>query len=396
MDTDTATTPAAPPDAAVPVYSQPRPSDTVEALYDGEPRAIHPNPRSAAKELGRQRAEAGDTEDTDPVIEIAYTDGRPADAEVTVKDAAQDLDTYREETARQARQLLSELTGEPLPDEYQQATAEQQQAAYQQQQQLEQPTATPEQIAEEFRAKASPALRQAVEQEVAAINQQVTSQYQAATQAKVHYEFALSAIVANLTGTNLQEFADINTQADVATRAQQDPARFARLQQHQDRLGAVQNEIARIQSANHQARAAQFEAFVQQQDVLADQLIPELKDPDTKRALQESALQTLHEAGFSDEELGRAWNRGETFHIRDARAQKIIADAAKYRMAQARARTVVAKAAPPVQRPGVAPPRNARAYAEVEALTRQLDQVSGNNALRIAARLQEAKRAARN
>src|SRR4051794_36437891 len=63
---------------------------------------------SAAREITRKRHEEGIT--AEPVDEINYVDGRAADAEISAKDAASDINEYR---AAKAAALLAEMTGEP-------------------------------------------------------------------------------------------------------------------------------------------------------------------------------------------------------------------------------------------------------------------------------------------
>jgi hypothetical protein len=196
--TPTDTSPASLADQLPPLETE------VRAQYDGEYRESHPDAHSAAKEWGRRRREIAEAtgEPTEPIIdELKYIDGRAPDAEVSAKQAADDINTYR---AQKAAQLLQEMAGEA--PEQQQAAAEQQQP--------EQPAAvTPQQIAEEFHAKASPQLKAAIEHEIAAIHQQTSQQWQAAENAKENYLTAINALAANAQGINVAEFGDIRTHA---------------------------------------------------------------------------------------------------------------------------------------------------------------------------------------
>jgi hypothetical protein len=65
---------------------------------------------------------------------VGYTDGRSEDEPVTAKQAADDLNTFRQQ---RSAELLAEMTGEAQP--------ERQQAAPEQSQQQAQPAATPQQ-----------------------------------------------------------------------------------------------------------------------------------------------------------------------------------------------------------------------------------------------------------
>src|SRR5262249_51900541 len=72
--------------------------------------------------------------------------------------------------------------------------------------------------------------------------------------------------------------------------------------------------------------------------------------------------------------------------LRDLGAQKVLADAALFRIAKQNALNIASKRvqAPPVQRPGVSRPFGAEAEESVRALEKQLDSAQGQAALRIA------------
>jgi len=88
------------------------------------------------------------------------------------------------------------------------------------------------------------------------------------------------------------------------------------------------------------------------------------------------------------------WNGGALVDLRDARAQTILAKAAAYDSAVAQLKAIGSKHAPvpAVLRPGVHRPAGSGDADEVRRLERQLETATGNQSLKIATRLTQAKR----
>ena len=154
----------------------------------------------------------------------------------------------------------------------------------------------------------------------------------------------------------LRNFGDIRTDADVARLAQTDPQKFVALQAHANRWNLLQGEIQKTQAAQQQLYQHQFKAYAKAQDEIADRLIPELTHEESKRPLQQAAAAELNDAGFTLDEVRAAYDGGAPFHLRDARVQRVLADAAKWRMSQQRGASINQNRnrIPPVQRPGIA------------------------------------------
>lgn len=108
--------------------------------------------------------------------------------------------------------------------------------------------------------------------------------------------------------------------------------------------------------------------------------------------LQNAAVAVLSDIGFTGQELEQLWRGEATIPLRDHRMQLLILNGIKYRDAQQKAKAPVAKPAPPVQRPGVSPPRGTPQDAAIQALNKRLE-TSGN--LKDAAALIVARRKAR-
>jgi hypothetical protein len=262
----------------------------IRATYDGHYKSEHSDASSAAKEWARRKREnqeATGIPDELPVDPIAYIDGRPADATVSADEAAKDLNTYRQQ---KAAALLAEMTGEAQPgDQQQQPPAEQQQVP-----------ADPANVLEQLMSQLPAETRQSLEaqtnayrEQIAADQQRFAEEWNAAQLARNNYILGLHALAANARGHNLQEFADIRTHADLQRVAQQDPARFQRFQQMNQELGQLQTELARVtheqQGAQQQQFQQQYANWSQQQDQLAEQLIPETRSGDTE-ALRGTAV----------------------------------------------------------------------------------------------------------
>jgi hypothetical protein len=370
---------------------QPLPSEVREhdrVTYDGSYRESHPDAHSAAAELVRKRKEAADAKtavdalreavaDSD-IEEVAYQPGREPDENLTPLRASRDIAEFRQTKAEaqkeQAAALLQELAG-----------SEQQQPAELAQQPQPEPAEqqTPE----------------AAERTAAQLYATAAENYGMCVSALLHgsqQALADSAQAAN-------EFQDLRSPEDFQRLAQTDPARAKRfhdaVQRHQDlrqREQALAVELGKVRAQQQQVAIAQYAQFARAHDRACEELIPEMRpnaDPAVRRNLQQASKEILYEAGFSDAELNAAWNNGGSFHLRDARAQKILADAARWRLAQAKAKTASIKPVPPVQRPGVSGVGPSHAEGELNAISQRLTR---SGSIKDATELRKAMLAQRN
>jgi hypothetical protein len=221
----------------------------------------------------------------------------------------------------------------------------------------------------------------------------LTAKEQQAEQLRQQYEAALPQVF-QLVQQQGAEFADVQTQADVDRMLQEDLPRYIRWQAHNDKLGRVATELQAVEQQRAKETNDRWKAYADEQDKKVSELIPDLADPAKAPKVREQAMKVLHDHGFTDEELTASWGGQRGISLRDARIQKIIHAAMKWTEAQAKAKEAVAKPVPPVQRPGVAQNRGSAADAEIQALTKKLETSTGINALRAAAQLTAAKRAA--
>ena len=222
----------------------------------------------------------------------------------------------------------------------------------------------------------------------------LTAKEQAVEQARQQYESALPIMLNELQGVMAGEFADIKTMADVQKMANEDWPRYVRWDAQQKQVAAVQQQITIAQQRQIQERQTKFADFAKSETEKLLEQVPELRDEKKRVELTSAVISTLKDIGFSDEELNALGNGDKELSIYDHRLRLMALESYKYREAQKQQKTVVAKKLPPVQKPGVTQGRNASIDAEIQTLSKQLDNASGRNAILIAQRLTEAKRRA--
>ena len=223
----------------------------------------------------------------------------------------------------------------------------------------------------------------------------LTAREQATEQARQQFEQALPQLLHTLQSQQAGEFGDVRTIADVERLAREDWPRYLQWDLAQKKIAAVAQETLQAQQRRSEAAERQFSEFARKEDDLFTERVPDMADPGKAAKLQAAAVAVLKDLGFDEAELSQSWTGKGSISLRDHRVQLLIRDATLWRDAQAKAKTATAKPVPPVQRPGVAPTKGASAQAEIQNLTRQLETASGVSAMRIAARLTAARRAAR-
>ena len=346
-----------------------RPAPVAEVDYRdpaSAPKSL--TPRKAGEDLSELRRKNGEIEDR-PIEELNYPDD-PKYETRTARQAAQDLADYR-------AQLAARLDGESAPVEA--APIAEQPAEHPEPsgqpdpvQEREQPRTAADILGRaakliasenpEERAQAPNLITEAAQQ-VTAEKQELTHRTgQAYTQAVAQLEGVVAAQL-------LAEWGSVNP----AELAQKDPAAFARLQKMAGVYQGLQQQSAAQQRASQELAGQQFQAWAAQQDIAASKSIPESSNP----AFQAAATDLLKGYGYTTDELAAGYAGKANFNLRDARVQRILADATKYRQAQTAARNATARPLPPVQRPGVSQPRGAGASEAIEALDRRLSR-TGN------------------
>lgn len=212
--------------------------------------------------------------------------------------------------------------------------------------------------------------------------------------ARQQYEAALPALLQSVQQAMAGEFADVRTMADVEKMAAEDWPRYVRWDAAQKKVAAIQQEYRAAQERQAHEQLAKFAEFAKREDEIFLEKAPEFADKEAAAKLQGAAIDVLKDLGFAEDELAKLWNGQDRLSLRDHRVQLLIRDGIKYREAQEAAKKAVAKPLPPVQRPGVAQPKGAAQAQQIETLSKQLENASGVNALRAAAKLTAARRAA--
>jgi hypothetical protein len=229
------------------------------------------------------------------------------------------------------------------------------------------------------RALANPRIRDAIAERVSAADTQ-----------RAHYEtrvaetgkFAIAALA-----SDFPELANLPlNQWEFALRQMhaREPARF------QQAIGRIQT-VAQIEQAHNQIQAdktgreqAEFRNYSAKEDArFADMVKGERNMP----AIEAEIIAMVKDHGVDPQEFFKAGS--ESKFLRSAAAQKILVDAAKYRIIQRAPKAVATRAVPAVQKPGVAGPRTNRADTGLAALSAKLSK-TGN--LKDAAALLSARR----
>jgi hypothetical protein len=206
-----------------------------------------------------------------------------------------------------------------------------------------------------------------------------------------------------------QNFPELQSVEAVEEVKRASPQRLAQLQQAAQRISqavsswmahgsrATEQRVSREQQlATHHNALLQhtYREFSRMNDDAAAAKIPELQDSARAHALRTATKQMLKDVGFSDDEVTAAWSGKTGVPLRDYRVQMLLADGARWRMAQAKVNQVTKAPIPPVQRPGTYRPAGAGDMETVQRLQRELDSATGDRAVKLATRLHQARRAA--
>ena len=167
--------------------------------------------------------------------------------------------------------------------------------------------------------------------EVAAKLKSLAGREQAAEQARQRYETALPALLQVLRGLHATAFADIMSDDDADKLAVHNRPRFEQWRAHREQMGTLERELLQVQQRQAQDSQARWSAFASEQDQLLLLKAPELSDLAVGRKALEAAIEVLKEAGFSEDELERAWTGERFVSLRDHRVQLLILECIRYR-----------------------------------------------------------------
>ena len=215
---------------------------------------------------------------------------------------------------------------------------------------------------------------------------------EAIQQMRAQYEQALPVVMNYLEQQRAGQFADIKTPADVRKMAETEPHRYLQYLAHQEEVRGVMAQMQAVAERNKADIARKWQEYSTEQDKKFAEVFPELSDPEKRAKMEKAALGYLTDIGFENDELAALWGGDKGISIRDAKIQRIIADATRFREAQEALKKAKTQAVPPVQRPGVAQPKGAGDAAKLKELNARLTQTGSP---RDAAALLAARRARR-
>jgi hypothetical protein len=344
----------------------------IPALSDadaGRQKPVYSGAHDSARYLARRRREAAAQPDAPPPepsgvdLEIHDRLDRP---EIDPKVAAAELADYRRRMAAQLLEGVDPTTAAVQASGYEQPAEAQ--PVEQPAEQAPPPTYTEEQVREAL--------------------------WQAATQAHEQYGAQIADVLLAFQNCPMPaEFNQIKTPDDWMRIQQTNPALAQQMAEYVARrvntVAQLATEHAQLQEQRRQVSAAQFKEWASAQDTEFEKHCGAVD-----RALQQEALITLQNAGVSDEQAARAWN-GEPISLRSAAAQRLVLDATRWRLAEAKAKAAIARPSPPPQRPGVRADRMSASAADLQAISRQLDNAGTmQQQLRLAGRLVAERRRA--
>jgi hypothetical protein len=252
------------------------------------------------------------------------------------------------------------------------------------------PRATQERIAERERSREGDFSRR--QQEATEQRNALAAERQMLEQTRQRYEAALPQLVDTLQQQHATEFADVKTIADVERLAREDWPRYQRWELQQKKIAEAARELFGAQGRQISEQRQRFFEFAKRQGELLVEKVPDLADPDKAAKLQDAAILVLKDLGFENAELAALWSGQKELSLRDHRLQLLVRDGILWRDAQQKAKAASAKSVPPVQRPGVSQPRGAARDAQIQALSKRLEE---SGSLKDAAALLRARRAAR-
>jgi hypothetical protein len=321
--------------------------------------------------------------DDQPITEL--------DSFKNINEAKRALRNYRDAQDRQAQALAAELSRQEQ-EETRQAEL-QAQTAQAQAEQKEVERAQQAQVAHVAAATRA-------QQEAAALQEVRRMSLQ---------EADLAARIQRHEQQALQKYPEaLNWEAWERTR-QTNPARAAEIEREATNNRNAVAQLAKMQQERqlrqglieqHQAQqaAAQRQAWNEQQDAAFQNALasrhPQFSSDSGRTKLQRLAREYLEkDLGLSKQQIDAEWSRGA---LRSAGAQMMLADAVAHRAAKESMRDLNSKRAPvpEVQRPGVHRPAGAGAMDRIADLERQLANASGNQSIKIATKLFQARREA--
>ena len=197
---------------------------------------------------------------------------------------------------------------------------------------------------------------------------------------------------------NLPELQGIPLQqmpGALAVIAKQSPERHAQIMRQLDGLRVANEQAERAIQGQRQWEGIKFQEKFQEFSKAQDRAFEDYvanESPENVRAAKQEVYAMLREAGASDADIQQTWNSNEI--MRSAWGQRIMYDAARYRLAKATAANKIApKPVPYVNRPGSSVDRPAAAERDALALEQRFGGPKAALSVKDAAALTIARRA---
>jgi len=209
-------------------------------------------------------------------------------------------------------------------------------------------------------------------------------------QVRQQYEQALPDLYQMLSAND--QFADIQTYADVERMAKEDWARYIEYDAYTKKVGIVQAQMLQAQQRQQQEYVHNWTRWSTQEDQKFATARPEMRDPVKARGVHEAGAKTLTDVGFTPHEINELWNGRASLSMRDHRVQELFHDAIKFRSSKAKVETARQNPLPSVQRPGVAQFGGAR---NVQALQSAKQKLAATGDVKDGVALLRAQRAAK-
>jgi hypothetical protein len=215
-----------------------------------------------------------------------------------------------------------------------------------------------------------------------AVQTEVQKHYAAAEQARVNYEAGLAQNAAAAAYSLIASFPELQgiSPAQIPTAiqvvAKQNPQRGEQMIRHIEQVRGLVEQHQKTQAANYVAQQQearrQFDVAAKNADADFDNYVRSQVGDQQYREIQEEARSMFHDYGIPEQQLAWLWQNDSAF--RSLPAQKLIMDAARWRLSQ---RGIKQKAArpqvPQVMRPGSPAERGNERDYELDRLNQKLN-----------------------
>ena len=367
-------------------YRQISPTEAAEALVQQRSHPVEETREPTAEELPavvRDYTRQGGHHSGEPM---------PSNEVVSPEQAAFDLATVREQDALAAK-VADETELQKVIDQLRAGDQQPQQpvAEPQQQQQAAQQAEIPPNASSPPDDEVAQALRNP--KVLAALEQQVSQYQQQAEQARQQFEaglientrMALAGLVSHfpeLSGVPPQGLA-----VAIQTIHKTAPDRGAAISRYLEGVSSLLANTAQVVERQRQEAAQtqqkqirqytaeyqrQFQAGAKDADANFDDWRRSENISDSQlESIRKESLAMLEDYGLTKEQIAREWSTSSLF--RSFPSQRLMADAARYRLSVKGLRKAVARPVPPVQRPGSPSDRASEGDYELTALSQKLD-----------------------